>query len=217
MLLLLPDLEARLSRARRPSRAATALEHGDLHGANVLVGRGGRWFFDWADASVSHPFFTLLVTCNMVIDDLDSEAGRRASARLRDAYLEPWAAVAPASALRPLFSRSRCGWLMSGAPSIGSTCSHGAPRTRGAPSGALTSPRGCGASSLAAHVVGPPAGIASTHHSFARLRAVGSADLYWLACARRLAARAFGACTLRVGITGYARIPITAGSADPAP
>jgi hypothetical protein len=105
MLLLLPDLKASC-RELAALPAATALEHGDLHGANVLVGRGGRWFFDWADASVSHPFFTLLVTCNMVIDDLDSEAGRRATARLRDAYLEPWAALAPASALRPLFSRA---------------------------------------------------------------------------------------------------------------
>jgi hypothetical protein len=105
MLLLLPDLEA-ACRELAALPAAAALEHGDLHGANVLVGRGRRWFFDWADASVSHPFFTLLVTCHMVIDALDSDTGRRASARLRDAYLEPWSALAPASALRPLFPRA---------------------------------------------------------------------------------------------------------------
>jgi hypothetical protein len=43
--------------------------------------------------------------------------------------------------------------------------------------------------------VGPRCELeARPHHSFARLRAVGSADLCWLADARRLAARAFGAC-----------------------
>jgi hypothetical protein len=102
MLALLPDLEARC-RELGALPCAAALEHGDLHGGNVLVGRGQSWFFDWADASVSYPFCSLLVTCNMAIDDLQSTAGRRASARLRDAYLEPWTSVAPAALLRSLF------------------------------------------------------------------------------------------------------------------
>jgi hypothetical protein len=41
---------------------------------------------------------------------------------------------------------------------------------------------------------------ARRHHSFARLRAVGSADLCWLAGARRLAARASGACGSTRGV-----------------
>lgn len=102
MLSLLPELEACCG-ALAGLPASAALEHGDLHDANVLVGSRGYWFFDWADASVSHPFFTLLVTCDMLVDDLDSEQGRRTSARLRDAYLEPFSALAPPSALRPLF------------------------------------------------------------------------------------------------------------------
>lgn len=102
MLALLPELEA-VCRELADLPGAATLEHGDLHGANVLVGRGSRWFFDWADASVSHPFFSLLVTCTMAIDDLDSDAGRRAAARLRDAYLEPWAALAPPDSLRAPF------------------------------------------------------------------------------------------------------------------
>lgn len=66
------------------------LQHDDLHDGNVLR-PGGAWtFFDWSDASVAHPFGTLLVT-------LRSAAHRRALAegapellRLRDAYLEAW-------------------------------------------------------------------------------------------------------------------------------
>jgi hypothetical protein len=60
MLALLPELEAVCGElASLP--AAASLEHGDLHGNNVLVGRGAHWFFDWADSSVSHPFFSLLI------------------------------------------------------------------------------------------------------------------------------------------------------------
>lgn len=101
MLALLPALEG-ACRELAAFPALAALEHGDLHGANVLVGSGGPWFFDWADASVSHPLFSLLVTCHMLIDDLEAETGRRAAARLFDAYLEPWAALAPPRALRSL-------------------------------------------------------------------------------------------------------------------
>lgn len=102
MLASVRDLEARCRDLAALPRPA-ALEHGDLHGANVLVGRGASWFFDWADSSVSHPFSTLLVTCNMATEDLDSQAGRRDCARLRDAYLEPWSALAPIAELRQLF------------------------------------------------------------------------------------------------------------------
>jgi hypothetical protein len=102
MLALLPELETVCGElASLP--VATSLEHGDLHGNNVLVGRGAHWFFDWADSSVSHPFFSLLITCNMLVEDLDSETGRRTRARLCDAYLEPWAAVAPARELLRFF------------------------------------------------------------------------------------------------------------------
>ena len=67
------------------------MQHDDLHDGNVFAGADGYRFFDWGDASVAHPFGTLLVT-------LRSIAARRglaadddpALARLRDAYLEPW-------------------------------------------------------------------------------------------------------------------------------
>ena len=52
----------------------------------------GRFrFFDWAEACVAHPFFTMTVT-------LQDEA--RA---VPDAYLEPWTRIAPRAELEAAF------------------------------------------------------------------------------------------------------------------
>lgn len=71
---------------------AASLQHDDLHDGNVFVGADGDRFFDWGDASVAHPFGTLLVTFRSIasrgLGDPDAERG--ALMRLRDAYLEPW-------------------------------------------------------------------------------------------------------------------------------
>ena len=50
-----------------------SLQHDDLHDANVFVpddGVGLYRVFDWGDASVAHPFATLLVTLRVVADRL---------------------------------------------------------------------------------------------------------------------------------------------------
>jgi hypothetical protein len=69
-----------------------SLQHDDLHDGNVFVGPDGDRIFDWGDASVGHPFGSLLVTLRSIADrglgGVDAE--RRALIRLRDAYLEPW-------------------------------------------------------------------------------------------------------------------------------
>ncbi|MFG3710431.1 phosphotransferase [Micromonospora sp. NPDC047730] len=67
-----------------------SIQHDDLHDGNVFVADDGHRFFDWGDASVAHPFGTLLVTLNSVADAFELPAGDPTSARLRDAYLEPW-------------------------------------------------------------------------------------------------------------------------------
>lgn len=72
------------------SGVAPSVQHDDLHDGNVFVGDDGHRFFDWGDASVAHPFGTLLVTLNSVAHAFDLPAGDRTLARLRDAYLEPW-------------------------------------------------------------------------------------------------------------------------------
>src|SRR5678815_6102596 len=37
-----------------------SLNHGDFHDGNVLLKNGRITFFDWGDASVTHPFVSLL-------------------------------------------------------------------------------------------------------------------------------------------------------------
>ncbi|MEU4161557.1 phosphotransferase [Actinoplanes sp. NPDC026670] len=74
-----------------------ALQHDDLHDNNVFP---DLRFFDWGDASVGHPFGTLLVTLNVMHDALDAADRPAALERLRDAYLEPWSDLADLPALR---------------------------------------------------------------------------------------------------------------------
>jgi hypothetical protein len=72
---------------------APSLQHDDLHDGNVFVPYGGRGpyrVFDWGDASVAHPFTTLLVTLRVVAYRLDLPNGAPELLRLRDAYLEAW-------------------------------------------------------------------------------------------------------------------------------
>ena len=58
------------------------IQHDDLHRNNVYERNGRLRLLDWGDSSVSHPFFSLVVTFRLVAE----------SSRLRDAYLEPWGA-----------------------------------------------------------------------------------------------------------------------------
>jgi hypothetical protein len=62
-----------------------SIQHDDLHAANVYARDGRLAVLDWGDASVAHPFFSLVAT-------LHNEARRVPFTRLRDAYLEPWGA-----------------------------------------------------------------------------------------------------------------------------
>jgi hypothetical protein len=66
------------------------IQHDDLHHAN-LYARGGRFrVLDWGDASISHPFASLVVTFRFLEDRTRLAPGDPWFARLRDAYLEPW-------------------------------------------------------------------------------------------------------------------------------
>ncbi|GIM95885.1 hypothetical protein [Paractinoplanes toevensis] len=77
------------------------IQHDDLTDANVFpVGPRGFRFFDWGDASVSHPFGSMLVALGFAAHLLKLEPGAPELARLRDAYLEPWTDLAPAATLR---------------------------------------------------------------------------------------------------------------------
>ena len=68
----------------------STLQHDDLHDANVFVSGNRHRFFDWGDASVSHPFVSLLVTLRVAARALDVENGHPVLLRLRDSYLDVW-------------------------------------------------------------------------------------------------------------------------------
>jgi hypothetical protein len=76
------------------------LQHDDLHDANVFVGGGPFRFFDWGDASVAHPFLSLLVPLRAAGRALGVPYGDPVLLRLRDAYLEPWIPYGTAAELR---------------------------------------------------------------------------------------------------------------------
>ncbi|MEU1590511.1 phosphotransferase [Micromonospora sp. NPDC005710] len=95
-----PDLYERLraevpSYAQRCRRLAdlgipATVQHDDLHDGNVFAGSAGYRFFDWGDASVAHPFGTLLVTLRSIGHASTLAADDARLVRLRDAYLEAW-------------------------------------------------------------------------------------------------------------------------------
>jgi hypothetical protein len=70
---------------------AETIQHDDFHDGQIFVRDGRYLFFDWGDACVSHPFFTLSVTLEGVLrwglDDIEDSVD---IAPFRDAYLEPF-------------------------------------------------------------------------------------------------------------------------------
>ena len=80
------ELCARLADGGVPA----SLQHDDLHDANVFVSGNRHRFFDWGDASVSHPFLSLLVTLRVAGQALDVPNGHPVLLRLRDSYLDVW-------------------------------------------------------------------------------------------------------------------------------
>jgi len=66
------------------------VQHDDLHMAN-LYARGERLrVLDWGDASISHPFASLVVTFRFLEERNKLRPTDPWFTRLRDAYLEPW-------------------------------------------------------------------------------------------------------------------------------
>ncbi len=66
------------------------LQHDDLHMANVYAQGERLRVLDWGDASISHPFASLVVTFRFLEEVTKLPPGDPWFARLRDAYLEPW-------------------------------------------------------------------------------------------------------------------------------
>ena len=70
------------------------LDHGDLTASNIMDTDEGPVILDWSDSSISHPFFTMFRLIHDAASLLPASSAETRR-RLRDAYLEPWLAVAP--------------------------------------------------------------------------------------------------------------------------
>jgi Phosphotransferase enzyme family len=66
------------------------VQHDDLHAWNVYRRHNESRVLDWGDASISHPFVSLVVTFRFLRETNGLSPTDPWFARLRDAYLEPW-------------------------------------------------------------------------------------------------------------------------------
>jgi hypothetical protein len=98
-----------LSRAERLAAYGLpeSLQHDDLHDYNVLVKDGKAVIFDWGDASISHPFFTLRVSLISIERTLGLHLDDELPRALRDHYLSHWLAFGPLQRLRQAYELSR--------------------------------------------------------------------------------------------------------------
>jgi len=116
-LLYLPEPVRRRARALLPNLARAceelgaapvpaALDHGDLHAGNVLLRHDAATLCDWGDASVTHPFCSLLLTLETELSSVPIPDRPRTARRLRDAYLDPFSAYGSKASLRTTFARA---------------------------------------------------------------------------------------------------------------
>ena len=98
LLELLPAIEGQ-DRELAASGIGPTIQHDDLHDANLLIKAGRAVVFDWGDASLTHPFLSLGVALEASADRAGVATDHPSIVRLRDAYLEPWSASLPRSAL----------------------------------------------------------------------------------------------------------------------
>jgi hypothetical protein len=66
------------------------IQHDDLHMRNLYSADERLRLLDWGDASIAHPFASLVVTFRFLEEVAKLPPGDPWFARLRDAYLEPW-------------------------------------------------------------------------------------------------------------------------------
>ncbi len=89
------------------------IQHDDFHDGQVFVRDGRYLLLDWADACITHPFFSLAVTLSGVIawgpDDVENSVD---TTPYRDAYLTPFAGMAaPQDLVAAADLATRLGWL----------------------------------------------------------------------------------------------------------
>jgi hypothetical protein len=86
-----------------------SLNHGDFHDGNVLIKDGHITFFDWGDATVTHPFVSLrtfFVSIEIALQ-LEDYAFTPEMAGLLDLYLKPFEQFASKEDLRKAYEVSK--------------------------------------------------------------------------------------------------------------
>jgi hypothetical protein len=84
-----------------------ALEHGDLWDSNVYVADDRIEFIDWTDASLAHPFFSLMPLLVSASWDPNLSTVPDAQQRIVDAYLAHWTEYAAPERLRRALALAR--------------------------------------------------------------------------------------------------------------
>lgn len=87
------------------SGIAPSIQHDDLHSGNVFADAdadGGLRFFDFGDASLAHPFGSMLVALRVVHRDAKVEHGDPVLHRMRDVYLSAWGGALDLPELRSI-------------------------------------------------------------------------------------------------------------------
>lgn len=71
-----------------------SIEHGDVGARSIVSTINGPVYLDWAESSISHPFFSV---APLVLEAarLLPASSRELRRRLRDSYLTPWSVMAP--------------------------------------------------------------------------------------------------------------------------
>lgn len=86
-----------------------SVNHGDFHDGNILLKDGRITFFDWGDASVTHPFVSLrtfFVSIEIALD-LEDYSFTPAMAALLELYLKPWQPFASPASLQTAYRLSK--------------------------------------------------------------------------------------------------------------
>jgi hypothetical protein len=91
---LLPSL-IRVCNELAGTAYAEALDHGDLHRGNVLAANGRYSLIDWGDACLTHPFSSIMLPLETLLQHIPQADRLKWAFYLRDAYLEPWETFAP--------------------------------------------------------------------------------------------------------------------------
>jgi aminoglycoside phosphotransferase (APT) family kinase protein len=86
-----------------------SINHGDFHDGNILLKDERITFFDWGDASVTHPFTSLrtfFVSIEIALD-LEDYSFTPEMAELLDLYLQPFEKFASKEELRRAYELSK--------------------------------------------------------------------------------------------------------------